>query len=255
VPGLGSAMRREQGELWSAALGYAPTVVTHGHWGRPVLVFPTEGGRAIDFENNGMLDAVSDLVDAGRVKFYCVDSADEHTWSRNDLPTEQRARNHGAYEAFVLEDVVPFIHRDCGGSSEIITLGASLGAYHAVHIALRRADLFPLAIGLSGNYDPSSWHGWGELGDASYFSNPVAYVQNLHGDHLEWLRHQLSIVLVVGQGAWETHPTGALPSTKQLADALASKGIRCELDLWGTDVSHDWIWWQRQLARHLPRFC
>ena len=36
---------------------------------------------------------------------------------------------------------------------------------------------------------------------------------------------------------------------------LQDKGIRCELDLWGHDVSHDWPWWQRQLAHHLPRFC
>ena len=36
---------------------------------------------------------------------------------------------------------------------------------------------------------------------------------------------------------------------------LQEKGIRCQLDLWGYDVSHDWEWWQRQLAHHLPRFC
>ena len=51
---------------------------------------------------------------------------------------------------------------------------------------------------------------------------------------------RLSILLVVGQGAWETHPTGALPSTLRLAAMLQEKGIRCELDLCGHDVSHDW---------------
>jgi esterase/lipase superfamily enzyme len=40
-----------------------------------------------------------------------------------------------------------------------------------------------------------------------------------------------------------------------MAELLQSKGIRCELDLWGYDVAHDWPWWQRQLAHHLPRFC
>jgi esterase/lipase superfamily enzyme len=39
------------------------------------------------------------------------------------------------------------------------------------------------------------------------------------------------------------------------ARLVQEKGIRCELDLWGYDVSHDWEWWQRQLAHHLPRFC
>jgi esterase/lipase superfamily enzyme len=55
--------------------------------------------------------------------------------------------------------------------------------------------------------------------------------------------------------AWETHPTGSLPSTVRFAEMLAAKQIRCELDLWGYEVSHDWEWWQRQLAHHLPRFC
>ena len=65
----------------------------------------------------------------------------------------------------------------------------------------------------------------------------------------------MSILLTVGQGAWETHPTGALPSTVRFAGLLQDMGIRCELDLWGFEVSHDWVWWQRQLAHHLPRFC
>ena len=34
----------------------------YGHWGRPVLVFPSEQGRAGDFANNGMVDAVGDAA-------------------------------------------------------------------------------------------------------------------------------------------------------------------------------------------------
>ena len=238
-------MRRELGE----------GVISYGHWGRPVLVFPSEQGRAIDYENNGMVGAVADLIDSGRVKLYCVDSFDRETWSRADLPLEERARRHGQYEAWVLGHVVPVIHADCGGPLDIITTGCSLGAYHAVNFALKHAEVFPLAIGLSGNYDAAAWHGWGERGDATYFNNPVDYVPNLGGDHLDWLRRQVSILLVVGQGAWETDPTGALPSTRHFANLLQSKGIRCELDLWGTDVAHDWPWWRRQIAHHLPRFC
>ena len=44
---------------------------------------------------------------------------------------------------------------------EIATLGCSLGAFHAANFALKRADLFPLAMCFSGNYDPASWHAWG----------------------------------------------------------------------------------------------
>jgi esterase/lipase superfamily enzyme len=111
-----------------------------------------------------------------------------------------------------------------------------------------------LAIGMSGNYDPSTWHGWGERGDAAYFTNPFDFVPNVHGDHLHWLRERLSVLLVVGQGQWED-TTGSLGSTRAFADVLHSKGLRCELDVWGHDVPHDWPSWRAQLTHHLPRFC
>jgi esterase/lipase superfamily enzyme len=219
-----------------------------------VLVFPSEQGRAWDFENNGMVGAVAGLVDAGRVKLYCVDSYDAQSWSNRDIDVEQRARQHGRYESWILSQVVPWIRDDCGGPAEIVTLGCSLGAYHAANFALKRADVFPVAMCFSGNYDPASWHGWGERGTEAYFNNPLDYVAHLDGDHLDWLRGRISLLLVCGQGMWEDS-TGSLPSTRHFAALLASKSIRHELDLWGHDVPHDWPSWRAQLAHHMPRFC
>jgi esterase/lipase superfamily enzyme len=233
-------------ELWPGR------VVVHGHYGRPVLAFPAENGSADDWESNGMVAAIGGLLEAGRVKLYCADSFDAHSWSNKAIPVEERARRHGDYERWILEDVVPFITHDAG--REVITVGCSLGAFHAVNFALKRADLFPLAIGLSGNYDPSSWHGWGQRGEAAYFNNPLDYGTHLRGSHLEWLRSRLSVLLVCGQGQWED-TTGSLDSTNRLAGVLQEKGLRCELDLWGYDVPHDWSSWRDQLAHHLPRFC
>lgn len=242
-------------ELAASTSDFRGQVVVHGHFGRPVLVFPSEAGRAWDFENNGMVDAIRWMVDAGRVKLYCVDSADAFTWSDLSVALEERARRHELYERWVLEDVVPFLREDCAGRSDIVTLGCSLGAFHAANLALRHADLFPQALCLSGSYDPSEWDAWGHRGDAAYFHNPMEYVMNLHGDHLDWLRSAVHLVLVVGQGSWEVDPTRALPSTRRFAAVLSEKGIPHELDVWGYDVPHDWTSWQRQLAHHLPRFC
>jgi esterase/lipase superfamily enzyme len=224
-------MRREHVELPVPGADAALGLIAYGHYGRPVIVFPSEAGRAWDFENNGMVDAVGNLLDAGRVKLYCVDSLDGYSWSDTSVDIEERARRNGVYIDWLVHEAVPWVQRDTGGGGELIALGASLGAYHAVNLALQRADLVPLAIGLSGNYDVTTWRAWGERGDATYFANPTDYV------------------------AWEVNPTGALPSTRRMAALLKSKGIRCELDLWGYDVAHDWPWWQRQLAHHLPRFC
>lgn len=248
-------MERYQVDLPAPGFDRPGTVIRYGHWGRPVVVFPSEAGRAWDYENNGMVAAVAPLIEAGRVKLYCVDSFDHATWSDRWLSLEERARRHGAYTSWITDQVAGFIGADSPGTSDAIVTGCSLGAYHALQFALTRADLFPVAICLSGDYDPSGWHGWGERGEAAYFTNPTDYVPGLHGDHLDWLRSRLYLVLVAGQGAWETHPTGALPSTQHLAHLLGEQGIPHELDLWGHDVSHDWHWWQKQIAHHLPRFC
>ncbi|MGH2970166.1 MAG: esterase family protein [Solirubrobacteraceae bacterium] len=241
-------------ELFSSAIGASGAVVAYGHWGRPFLAFPAERGDAWEFENRSMIGAVAGLLEAGRAKLYCVESFDSASWSNSALPLEARAQEHARYESWILDEVVPWIHGDSGGPQEIGTVGVSLGAYHAVNFALKRADLFPLALGLSGNYDPATWDAWGERGTAAYFNNPMDYVAHMDGDHLDWLRGRLSVQLVCGQGQWED-TTGSLESSRRLAALLASRGIRHELDLWGHDVPHDWPSWQAQLAHHLPRFC
>jgi esterase/lipase superfamily enzyme len=211
-------------QLHAPAIGADGNVLVYGHYGRPVLVFPAERGSAWDFESNGMLAAVGHLVEAGRVKLYCVDAFDSgERWQ---------------YESWVIDQVAPFIHDDLAGAQDILTTGCSMGAFHAANFVLRRADLFPAAICLSGNYE------FGITGEVSAF----------HGDHLDWIRSRASLLLVCGQGMWED-TTGALESTKRLAWLLGEKGIRHELDLWGHDVPHDWPSWRAQIAHHLPRFC
>jgi len=247
-------VNREHTELWSDAIGAAGAVIRYGHWGRPALVFPSEQGKAFDFENNGMVDAVAGLIEGGRLKLYCVDSYDALSWSDKSIPLEMRARRHGDYEAWILHKVVPWIREDCGGRSDIAAVGCSLGAFHAANFALKRADLIPLALCFSGNFDPSSWDGWGERGEAAYFNNPTDYVAHLYGDHLSWLRRHVNLLLVCGQGAWEDS-TGSLPSTKRFAELLSAKGIKHELDLWGHETPHDWPSWRAQFALHMPRFC
>jgi esterase/lipase superfamily enzyme len=227
-------------------------ILVYGSYGKPLLVFPAERGNRYEWERTGMIPAIAELIEGGRVKVYCVDSWDSVTWQDDWLPLEERARRHEHYERWLLGHVVPWIHADCGGFQEILTTGVSMGAYHAANTTLRRADLFPLALCLSGIYDVTAI-GWGERGDAVYFHNPMAFVAGLGGDHLDWLRAHASLLLVVGRGAWEDS-TGALDQTHRFSAVLAEKGIRHELDVWGDDSPHDWPAWRAQIAHHLPRF-
>lgn len=143
-------MDRHQLELDAPGFDRAGTVIRYGHWGRPVVVFPSEQGRAWDYESNGMIEAIAPLIDQGRIKVYCVDSFDHATWSNRGLELEQRAVGHRAYESWITDRVMPFVAHDSGGTTDAITTGCSLGAYHALQLALTRADLFPVAICQSG---------------------------------------------------------------------------------------------------------
>ena len=200
-----------------------------------------------------MIESIAPLLNDGRVKVYCVQSYDSWTWHDETVPLEERGQRHRHYEDWILNRVVPWIAEDTSGGGELMVTGCSFGAYHAANFCLKRADVFPLAICQSGVYDVSVV-GWGDRGDSVYFNNPADYVANLEGDHLDWLRSRASLLLVCGQGQWED-TTGALESTNRFAQLLGSKSIRCELDLWGHDVPHDWQSWRAQLAYHLPRFC
>jgi len=211
-------------------------VLVFGHWGRPVLVFPSQERSRYEWEEHGMVDAVRDLIDAGRVKLYCVDSWDAGTWHDDWLPREERARRHEAYERWVVDRV---------DGDDVITAGVSLGAFHAANLTLRRTDRFPLSLCFSGIYDVDAI-GWGERGDSFYFNNPADYVRGLDGS-------PASLLLVAGRGMWED-TTGALEQTLRFASLLEAKGIRHELDVWDEDAPHDWPAWRAQLANHLARF-
>jgi esterase/lipase superfamily enzyme len=244
-------MRREVWTVPAPEIGSDGTVIAYGHWGTPVLFFPAEGGRSGDLEANGIIDALAVPLEQGRLKVYAVDTYDQYSWSDTSLPSEERARRHEGYHHWVIDQVAPTIHGDCGGAERIVTAGISMGAFHAVNVALRRADLFPHAVGMSGNYDPSTWHPWGERGDVLYFNNPFAYLANANGDHLQWLQHSVFIQLVVGSGEWEHDPTWAYESTTAFSDLLGNRGIPHQLDVWGEDTPHDWPSWRRMVAAHI----
>ena len=40
--------------------------LAYGHYGRPVVAFPSENGEASDWEERGMVAALADLIDGGR---------------------------------------------------------------------------------------------------------------------------------------------------------------------------------------------
>lgn len=222
---------------------------TYGHFGAPIIVFPTAAGFAHEWDHQGMLAALAPLIDGGRVKLYCVESNVSEAWTRAEGDPRWRIRQHLAYERFVLNTLVPFVRQDCRSDTlRIATAGCSLGALYAANMALKHPEIFWWALCMSGRYEVRAFTGGLDSPDV-YFNNPLAYVPGLEGDALSRVR-QTSLTLVCGQGRFEER---CIDETIALAAILEQKAIPHERDLWGHDVSHEWPWWRRQALHHLSR--
>jgi esterase/lipase superfamily enzyme len=241
-------MQRRYEKFYSPALGRDMEVLCFGHYGLPMIVFPSGGGRFFDFEDNGMIESVSHLLEAGKLKLYCTDGLDHESWLREDIDPHWRGIRHNAFQDYLVKDLVPAIRMDCKSDIKIGLVGCSLGAFHAANFALKFPQLFSYALCLSGRYDLEAIAGPSDSTDV-YFNNPVAYTANLHGEALEQTR-STHLVLVCGQGAFEDK---CLEETNRLADLLNQKGIPLERDIWGYDVEHHWYWWRKQFVHHLER--
>lgn len=244
-------MERRYEKIYSPALGRDIDVLAFGHYGAPIIAFPSGGGQFYDFENNEMIAAVTPLINAGKIKIYCPASVDNDSWLNSHMDVYWRGIIYGNYQKFLLENLVPAIRFDCKSPDIRVGLvGCSLGAYHAINFALKYPHIFDYALGMSGRYDLEKVIGFNTADQGVYFNNPVAYISNLDGDPLNHVRHHTHISLVCGQGAWEEK---CLDETHRLADKLVEKGIRHERDIWGHDVEHHWFWWRQQIQHHLGK--
>ena len=110
--------------IHSTSLGREVLCARWGHFGTPVLLFPTAGGDAEECERFKMLHVLRPLVDGGRIKVYSCDSVGGQALTeRKDHPLGHFARVQNLFDRFVAEEFVPWIRADC--QSPDITLIAA----------------------------------------------------------------------------------------------------------------------------------
>ncbi len=67
--------------LDSPALGRRVHLWAFGEMGRPLIVFPSNAGVAHEWQKGGMIEALSPLLAAGRIKIYCPETNVSKTFS------------------------------------------------------------------------------------------------------------------------------------------------------------------------------
>ena len=243
-------MQRKHEMIPSERMGRHVHLWRYGHFGMPILVFPSAAGMAHEWEAHGMIEALAPMIEGGKIKLYCTESNVAEAWTREDGDPAWRIGRHMAYERYVVDELVPFIRDDCRHDGiRVAVTGVSMGAYYASNVALKYPETFNYALCLSGRYD-MTWLTHGFSNEDIYFNNPMAYLPNMDGEMLERVRSNTHLTLVCGRGRFEGGNTEA---TEALAGLLQAKQIPHECDLWGRDSSHEWPWWRRQVLYHLGR--
>lgn len=216
-----------------------------GTGGMPVIFFPTRTARFFDYENWGVLLGLRDRIKRGELFIVCVDSVDSESIYCNWKAPRQRIEYHMQYEKYIVHEVVPFA-MTLGHSGRMVAAGCSMGAYHAVNIALRRPDIFRKTIGMSGRYDLTKSFGvFRDLFDGYYdldiyFNTPTHFISKMKEGKLMDMIRSLDVTISIGE------EDAFLQNNRDLSELLAAKAINNKLYIWEGEA-HSAREWKKML--------
>lgn len=234
-------MNREYHKWFSPELQRDMELLIFGHSGRAVLLFPTRTARFYDYENWGIIASMEHQINNGEVQLFCVDSIDSESFYNSAIDPISRITRHLQYEQYLLDEVIPLMSAKNGGNY-LETAGFSMGAYHAINLALKHPWIFRKAVGISGRYDltknPGDFRDLldGFHNESVYFNMPGQYIANLTDENLLAAVRNLEIILAIG----ETDPF--LYSNQELSQLFRDKGIPNQLYLWESNAHRPHYW-------------
>ncbi|MFD2569786.1 esterase family protein [Spirosoma soli] len=242
-------MHREYHKWFSPNLDRDMELLVFGHSGARVLVFPTRKGRFFDYEDFGLVSALTESLESGSLQLFCVDSVDQESVYNKYIPPQDRIRRHGQYEQYILNEVLP-LSRLKNPQPFMIAHGCSLGAYHAINIAFRHPQWFGKVVALSGRYDLSEpvaeFRGLFDnyYDDEIYFHSPNHFLPNLNDEQILSQLRRMEIVMTIGK------EDPFLNSNLALSEALSAKQVPHELYIWD-GRAHKAADWQKMVRLYL----
>jgi len=240
-------MQRVLDSWHSPSLNRNMEIVTYGHHGFPLLMFPTAAADYLEYERFYVIEVIRQYIEASKVKVFSINSINRRGWLNPNIHPHEKAIRQVEYNKYIVDEVVPYIWNSCQKQIGIITAGASLGAFHCANQLFRRPDLFGGMIAMSGSFDIRGYYSGDYYDENIYFNNPVDYLPNLNDDqYMPLLCQKKHIYIVTGQGAYENPD-----ASRRLSGILNAKGIPHELDLWGYDMPHDWPTWRAMMTHYL----
>lgn len=235
-------MNREYHRWYSPSLNRDMELLVFGHAGARLLIFPTSKGKYFEWEDRGMMTALSEHLERGWIQIYCVDSVDTESWYNYGIHPGARAYRHAQYDAYLYNEVLPLMALK-NKNPFLMTVGASFGAFHAASFGLKHPDKVDRIIAMSGLFDIRRFTG-GYSDHNVYMQNPAEFIAHEHdAQRLALLRH-VDIILATGRD------DQLIQAAREFSGLLWSKGIGNALREWD-GWSHDWPYWQQMMHTYI----
>lgn len=231
-------MKENYHKWYSHNLGKDIEMLEYGHWGYPLIIFPTTKGRYYESKDFKLIDSVAWFIEQGKIKIYCLDSIDEYSWYNRSIHPADRIKNHIWYDKMVLEEIVGKIQHE-SPIGKVAVAGCSFGGYHAGNFAFRHPDKVSHLFSMSGAFDIKPQLD-GYYDENAYFNNPVDFLPDKQHADL----YNMKIILGTSE-----HDI-CLAANLHMSDILKRKGIDHWLDN-RPFAYHDWPIWREMFPHYI----
>ena len=231
----------EYTDYYSHILGRKINIQITGHYGHPIIMFPTSQGSLTqnsDFHLNSSIDY---WVDQGKVKLFNLETLDKDNFYADWMSPHDKIRNYEKYVQFLIQEYIPFIQKT-HHVHRVAVAGCSFGAYHATNFAFRYPDVVSHLIAMSGAFSIRNFmHGYSD--DLVYFNCPEEFM--IHDTN--WKFKHMHIVLSTSD------EDVCLDKNIRMSKILGSKGINHWYDeaKW---IKHDWPLWRMVFPKFIGAF-
>lgn len=227
----------------SPSLGKKMGISVFGSRGTPVLIFPSEEGQREEWNEAGIMQALTEQIEEGYNQFFCIDSVAEESLLNKSVDPRHRIRRQMQYEQYVIDEVIPFI-RDQNSNPFLIFSGAFLGAYYAMLMGLKYPTKTNKVIGISGTYDVKPYLD-GHYDDNVYYNNPVDFMPNLNDQQILKDISEVDIRLL----SYTNDPQRK--ESERMSDTLWLKNVDHNFYVWDEVISDPWKLVDSMFKEHL----
>ena len=226
---------------YSHILGRSIKVEVTGHFGFPIIMFPTSQGSFTQNKDFHLNDSINWFIEQGKLKLYNVQTIDGLSFYNKNIHPSDRIKNYELWVQFMKQEFIPHIQQ-IHNVPRVALAGASFGGYHAANLAFRFPDLISHLFCLSGAFNIRNFMD-SYNDDLVYFNCPREFVKNDEA----WKYKHMHIVLSTSD------QDICLEPTKEMATILNEKGI----DYWYDErrwINHDWPLWRMVFPMFIGKF-